>query len=250
MVADKQTEQVKPYIARIRSCKIRNVVRLYLEARELFRQYRKLLRKGNYLSFEKMREISDILYEVKEDLHLIYKRLLDPRKKKFEAARKYVPDEVELALMNNVGLLFHKIFVARELKYVLEHYVEESETFKVNQENLQTHLQRINLLFDEGLEILKEFISRNTDDFLLLTLLLEDPDATRKQFGQNAVRLVEQFGGGKGLDEIYFSVAQYYLKCGRHEQARRMLKNAVRNNSDHRAAAALLEEMKTVHKSA
>ncbi|MFQ6113942.1 MAG: hypothetical protein ACE5NG_07605, partial [bacterium] len=72
--------------------------------------------------------------------------------------------------MKNIGLLFHKVMVVRELKYSMEHYVEASEAFQKSKEDLQFHLKKIDSLFDEGIEILKDLVGRYRDNILLLTL--------------------------------------------------------------------------------
>ncbi|MFQ5648311.1 MAG: hypothetical protein ACE5IY_00050 [bacterium] len=234
---------VKPYLKRIKKWKIRNMIMLYLEGRDRFKKYNRMVKRGTFLSFAKLRELCDILYEAKEEHHQLYKRLQDPRKSRFEKANKFVPDEIELEFMNNIGLLFHKLLVARELKYVIEHYVEESETFQKNSENLKNQLELIDVLFDEGIKILESLITRNTDNVLLLTLLLENPEMTKRHFGKNAVQLVEHFGSGTGLDDLYFSVGQYYVACGREEKAKKMFKSALKNNAKHKLARQQLSDL-------
>ncbi len=228
--------QVKPYLVRIKNWKIRNMVMLYLEAREKFKTYRRLIRDEPNISFEGMKEICDILYEIKEEHHLIFKRIINPKKNKFEKAKKFMPDQVETDFMNNIGLLFHKLMVARELKYSMEHYVEASETFKRSKEDLQFQLKRIDALFDEGIEILKNLIGQYKDNMLLLTLLLEDPNRTKKHFGKNAVEILEQFVDGQGLDEVYYSVGRFYAYCGWQDKARDMFKEALKRNPKHKNA--------------
>lgn len=227
---------VKPYLVRIKKWKIRNMVMLYLEAREQFKTYRRSLKSGVELSFEKLREVSAILFEIKEDHHLLYKRVIDSKQEKFEHTHKFTPNKVEIEFMNNIGLLFHKVMVARELKYVMEHYVEESETFQKNRENLKTHITKIDELFDEGIEILKLLIEQNHDNILLLTLLLENQDKTKKHFGETAVRIIEQFGNSNKLGDIYYNVGQYYVDCGRAERAKKMFKWALQKNAGHKNA--------------
>ncbi|RMF66357.1 MAG: hypothetical protein D6743_06540, partial [Calditrichaeota bacterium] len=154
-----KSDGVKPYLVRIKDWKIKNMVMLYLEARGRFKEFNRMLRKGNFPSFERLREISEMLFEIKEDHHLLFKRLLDPQKHRFEKADKFTPNHLEIEFMNNIGLLFHKVTVARELKYVMEHYVEQSETFQRTKENLKVNIARIDELFDEGIEILTALIS-------------------------------------------------------------------------------------------
>lgn len=238
-----ENNDVKPYLIQIKNWKIRNMVMLYLEAREKFKNYRRMIRSGVFISFERMREICDILFEIKEDYHLLFKRLLDPRKMKFEKTNKFKPDEVETQFMNNIGLLFHKVMVARELKYLMEHYVEESETFQKSKEDLQFHLRKIDSLFDEGIEILKTLVGQYKDNILLLTLLLEDPTRTKKHFGQNAFEILEQFVEGKGLDEVYYSVGKFYAESGWTDKAKEMLQEALKRNPKHQNAMQQLNNM-------
>lgn len=234
---------VKPYLARIKNWKIRNMFMMYLEAREKFKNYRKMIKKSVSISFEGMKEICDILFEIKEDYHLLFKRLLDPKKMKFEKTHKYLPDSTETEFMNNVGLLFHKVMVARELKYSIEHYVEESEAFRRTGDDLQYHLMQIEELFDDGIEILKSMILSYTDNILLLTLLLESPLRTKKHFGHDAVQLIEQFVDGKGLDEVYYSVGRFYVANGWKDKAKGMLKEAVKRNPAHEKALQQLNNL-------
>lgn len=234
---------VKPFLMRIRNWKIRNMVMLYLNARDKFKNYRRMIRSGVFISFERMIEVCDILFEIKEVHHLLFKRLIDPQKMKFEKTNKFTPDEVEMQFMNNIGLLFHKVMVARELKYLMEHYFEESEAFKRNQEELQSHLRKIDALFDDGIEILKSLIGKYKDNILLLTLLLEDPSKTKKHFGQNLVEIIAQFVDGKGLDEVYYSVGKFYAQNGWKDKALEMLNEALKRNPNHKNAQQSLSKL-------
>jgi tetratricopeptide (TPR) repeat protein len=238
----KKTE-VKPYLSRVKNWKIRNIVMLYLEAREEFRNYRRSSRRGDFLSFDKLREICEILFEIKEEHHLVYKRLIDPQKNKFEKGHKIMPDKIETEFMNNIGLLFHKVMAARESRYVMEHYVEKSDTFQKNEESLQGHLEKIDELFEEGIDVLSSLIQANKDNILLLTLLLEDPKRTKRHFGKNAEGIIEQFGNNEGLAGVYFNVGQYYSASGWPEKAKRMFESALKENADHKNALAGLANL-------
>jgi len=235
--------EIKPYLARVKNWKTRNIVMLYLEARGEFKNYRRSSRGGNFLSFDKLREICEVLFEIKEEHHLVYKRLIDPQKNKFEKGHKIMPGEIETKFMNNIGLLFHKVMAARELKYVMEHYVEEGDTFQKNKESLRTQLEKIDALFEEGIDVLTSLIKENRDNILLLTLLLEDPKRTKKHFGKNAMGIIEQFGDGEGLAEVYFNVGKYYADSGWSTKAKRMFESALKENSDHKSALAGLANL-------
>lgn len=236
-------EFVKPYLVNIKKWKIKNIVMRYLEARDIFKSNSGFLSRTSTVSFQQMRDLSDVLYQMKEDCHLLYKRVVDPQKNKFEDSDKFTPDECEQALINNIGLLFHKVLVVRELKYVMEHYVEDEIAYERNLNNFKTQIEYIDSLFDDGIEVLKKLIVHNNHNFLLLTVLLEDPNKAKKHFGENAYKLVEQFGNGKGLDEIYYSVALYYIQCGHFEKAKKMLRNSLKKNKNLTKARKLMAEI-------
>lgn len=238
---------VKPYVRRVKDWKVRNMIMLYLEARDSFLNNRRLPGRRSRRPFDRMREICDTLFQVKEDHHLLYRRIVDPKKKKFAEENKYTPDDIELDFMNNIGLLFHKMLVARELQYVLEHYLEESDTFRRTNESLENQLAAIEMLFDDGIRILKELIRRHKDNTLLLTLLLENPDLVKRHFGANARTIIEEFMTNGGLDDIYVSVGGFYLKCGRKENAIKMFKAALKHNVNHAQARSLLSELQTTN---
>jgi len=235
---------VKPYLVRIKDWKVKNMVQNYLEARTLFKRCQRKLRKGNSISFAEMKDIGDILYEVKEDHHLLYTRAPDSSRRKYNHVQKFKPSRTEIDFMNNVGLLFHKILVVRELKYVMEHYVEESDTFQRNEDSLRQNLTKIDELFDEGIDVLKSFILDHADNILLLTLLLDDPEHTKKHFGQSTAQIVEQFGNGGGLAEIYYHAGKYYVTCGRPDSAKRMFKSALRKNPQHKKSMVYLRRLR------
>ncbi|HEX9654187.1 MAG TPA: hypothetical protein VGA99_10790 [bacterium] len=239
----KVNDDVKPYFLRVRDWKIRNIVMMYFEARERFMSCRRIFRKDLSLSFEKLKEISDILFEIKEAHHLIFKRVIDPEKGRYDKSRKISPDEIETEFMNNIGLLFHKIMVTRELKYLMDHYVEDIEAFQRNNENLQYNLNRIDELFIRGIEIIKSLLGRYKNNILLLTYLLEDPARIKKHLGQDVIDLLDKFVDGRGLDEVYYSVGKYYSENGWTDKARKMLKEAVRRNPRHPHASAALTKL-------
>jgi hypothetical protein len=239
--------KVKPYYRRVKNWKVRNMVICYLSARTQFRKTfggpKVRLQKIRGVSFETMREICDVLYEIKEDHHLIYKRLLDPKKQKFDDSHKFAPDEMVTAFMNNTGLLFHKVMVARELKYVIDHYLEGDDRFERNVELLQRQLDDINLLFDDGLEIIERLIQQNKENTLLLIMLLEKIKEMKKHFGKRTEDLILGFGNGGGKGEVYFRAGQYQSCCGRSKEARDMYKLALKYDRTHSGAKNALVEL-------
>jgi len=235
--------QVRPYFKRIKDWKTRNMIMLYLEARDNFLTQSEKGPEGISISFDCLRKLCDMFYEIKEDHHLLYKKLLDPRKKKFEKAKKFVPGAIDIRFMNNIGLLFHKLMVARELKYQTDHYAEKDDIFHRNEENLKIHLNNIAALFEEGIEIVKALIVNNRGNVLLLTLLLENVELTRNQLGEEARSVIQQFAVDHNLDDVYFSVGSFYLSQGRPERAKKMFESALHENARHEKARLQLSRL-------
>lgn len=245
MMPEAEELEVKPYYRRVKDWKVRNMVECYLSARALFRKTfggpKARLQKIRGVSFDTMKEICDVLYEIKEDHHLIYRRLLDPKKHKFDDSHKFIPDETVTAFMNNSGLLFHKVMVARELRYVIDHYVEGDDRCERNVELLQRQLDDINLLFDEGVEIIEQLIKENKENTLLLTMLLKNNKEMKKHFGKRMEALLLGFGNGHGKAEVYFRAGQYHDRCGRSKEARDMYKQALKSHRGHTGAKKALD---------
>ncbi len=224
---------VKPYFLRIRDWKVRNMVMMYLEAREKFMSSRRFPFRDISVSYERLREISDILFGLKEDYHLIFKRALDPEKGKYEKSHKITPDEVEAEFMNNIGLLFHKVMVTRELKYSMEHYVEDSRDFQRSKDNLQYQQEKIAELFEHGIEIIRNLLRRYKDNILMLSYLIEEPSKIRRHFGRDAFSLLHEYLDDQGLDEVCFKIGKYFLKNGWQEKASKMFKETLKHNPQH-----------------
>lgn len=226
---------VKSYFLRIRDWKVRNMVMMYLEAREKFMasRPRRSVFKGASVSYDRLKAVSDLLFEVKEDHHLIFKRVLDPEKGKFEKSHKITPDDVEAEFMNNIGLLFHKLMVTRELKYYMENYVEDYRDLQRSNDNLQYHLEKIEELFVHGVEILRNLLSRYKDNILLISYMIEEQSKIRRHFDRDVFSLLREYWDGQGMDEVYFVIGKYCVKNGWREKAAKILKEALKLNPQH-----------------
>ncbi|MFQ5677008.1 MAG: tol-pal system YbgF family protein, partial [bacterium] len=156
---------------------------------------------------------------------------------------KLMPSQVETKFMNNIGLLFHKVMVTRELKYVMEYYVEKNDTADNNEESMHWHLKRIDALFDDGIDILTSMILENHDNILLLTLFLEDTANAKRHFGENFRKIIQNFTGQKGLAEVYYKVGTYYMECGWNQKAKKMFKTALKENPAHKRSMARLRSL-------
>ena len=232
---------VSPYIASIRDRKIRNIVSRYLEAYTMFIEYNQSFHEGVILSFTDLRKLNDVLFHAKEDFHLIYKRVLNPRKKIFEQANKYTPEESEINFMNNVGLLFHKVLVAREVKYVLDYYEEDSNSYQETIASLERNLDRIKLLFDQGLELLVHMLDNYQNNLQLITYFLENKETCTKILNKNATEILKVLARGRSIEDIYMDAIHYYQNSGWMDKTETLLKELLRINPKNEKATVMLQ---------
>lgn len=238
---DDPKTNVSPYIVNIRDRKIRHIVSRYLEAYLMFTEYNQSFHKGVIMSFTNLRKLNDVLYKIKEDFHLIYKRVLNPRKRIFEQANKFTPVESEINFMNNVGLLFHKVLVARELKYVLDYYEEDSSGYQETIASLDRNLDRIKLLFDQGLELLVHMLDTYQNNLQLITYFLENKNVCMKIFGKDVADMLKVLAQGRSLEDIYMDAIHYYQNSGWMDRTELLLKELLRLNPKNEKATVMLQ---------
>ena len=140
-------EKISPFVETHKPWIIRKAIADYLRAKNMFANMDRERSSKHKVIFENLKKLTDLTYNIKEDLHLIFKRLIDPKNRIFEESDKYTPNQHETEFINNVGLLFHKLMVARELHYVMEHYAVDSEDFQESFESFEAYWQRILSLF-------------------------------------------------------------------------------------------------------
>jgi|GEM_PF-439489 hypothetical protein len=224
--------QVSHYVVSIRNWMIRSLIERYLRARDTFLSYLADFRNGQLIPFENIMALSDQLFSIKEDNYLIFRRVLDPRRMVFEEAPKFTPSEAEVRFMNNVGLIFHKVMVARELKYVMEHYQADSQDYEETYGSLNYYLERIEKLFNEGLEIIRLMLPENGDNTVLLVYLLENREYMERTFGVPLWELLAPMIPGDVRREAYARAVEYYVNSGWAAEARRMLARAREDGVD------------------
>lgn len=240
---DESKNKISYYIAMIKDRKIRDIIAGYLEAYVSFKNYNQLFHKGIIMSFSNLRKVHDMLWDMKENFHLIYKRVLNPKKKIFENSNKFTPTDDEIKFMNNIGLLFHKVMVARELKYVLDYYEEDSESYQETRASLERNLDRINLLFDQGLELLLQILGNYQNNIQLITYLLEHRDRCEGVFNRKIEELLQTLSRGRNIEDVYMDVIHYYQNSGWNDRALTVLRHLLRINPNHEKALMMRKTM-------
>lgn len=231
------------YLLTIKNWKIRRMVAGYLEASEQFHEAYSHAEPKIAFPFKSIEHICNILYELKEDHHTIFRRVVGPEKVKQEDRHKLKPGQADIDFIANVGRLFHKALVARELKYLHKHY-DPLRNNTTAAADLILQLQEIDKLFKDGVPVLVEFIRIHAANVLLLALLLEKPRTVRRTIGVYAPHLLRQITGQNNLLATYYLVGKYYLEGGWYQKAEKMLHKILRNNPKHAEARKALDEIK------
>ena len=236
-------EKPSPYLQKVKDEKIKEIIDGYLQAKRMFQSYNSKFQNGETVSFDELKRISDLLFEVKEDHHLLFKRVINPKERELEEARKFTPTEEEIEFMNNIGLVFHKVMVARELKYVMEHYEEDSADYMETKEELERMLGRLETLFRNGLGVIKKVLPLYADNQILLSYFLENKDFVEEVFGEELEGVIGPLLNQGGLEWAYYRIGKYYLENGWYDRAERMFKEALRINPGFEEARCYLETM-------
>jgi len=233
--------KISPYIAGIKDRKIRQIISRYLDTYSSFKEYNQSFHKGVIMSYSNLRKVHDILWEIKENFHLVYKRILNPKKKIFEPANKFTPSDSEITFMNNVGLLFHKVMVARELKYVLDYYEEDSSGYQETRASLERNLDRIDSLFDLGIKLLVQMLENYQNNIQLITYFLENEKIYESLIQKSNIELLKILSRGRDIEDIYMDAVHYYQNSGWTDKAEEVLRELLKINPSHEKAAVMLQ---------
>jgi len=228
----------KNYLTAIKDWKIRNMIAGYIEARMLFKSFRLDAKSKRIIPFEELHKICDILYEVKQEFHLLFNRPDDSDVAR--GAAKMQPKAQETNFFNNVGLLFHKVLMARELRYIIEHY-QAAQSPQNGFDTVKESMEQIDRLFDDGVQQLIDLIQAHRENALLITYLIEDAFRIGKVLQINCDELLMKMTEKPTPETAYMMTARYYIESGWYEKAVDMLKRVLKMNAANVEARQLLE---------
>jgi len=234
---------VSPYIQQIHDWKIREIVLGFLESKALFEKYYGGTKASKIIPFNVLRKLCDSLYEIKENHHLIFRKMIDPKKQTFEVANKFTPNESEINSMNTIGLLFHKVMVARELKYVIDYYEEDTRHYQESLTSLKSHLIRINDLLKQGINDLKVMLKGLKGNIYLTTYFLENPEFCSSQFDEKLSDLLGIVSKQDGLEKALVDAARFYQESGWIEKSRKMCDRCLEINPENSEVLELLHHL-------
>lgn len=244
MIAQVKEVGVSEYLQQIKDWKIRKMVADYIEAAALFNETYSRLETPVDFPFEMLEEICNTFYGVKEDHHLIFKRIVGRGKPNKEDAHKIKPAKPEIDFIAVVGMLFHKVLVARELKYIHTHYDQLRIIASNAREELEQAIHGIHALLQEAVPVIIQLVKFHVSNVALLALFVERARRTRLALGISGLALLRRVMGEKKLEATYFLVGKYYLDSGWMDNAEKLFKKILRTNPKHTLARENLEKIR------
>ena len=220
-------EYTSPFVLKNQSWIIKNVLAHFLRAANLFAEIHKSFQSSHEsdVSFDKLKQLSEVLYTAKEQLRLIYRRTVYYDGEEHDSGR-YEPNSVEFSFINNIGVLFHKTTVARELKYMAEFYQTDSEDYHQLRSNLVDYVKKLDLFFERGKECALPFMKGFSRDSVILAFLLENEHYFKSTLGKNIPEILNYFEPDQGIEDFYIIVIDFFLESGWPERAKKMIKHA------------------------
>lgn len=216
----------------------------YIEARLLFKSFRLDSKNKKLIPFEELRQICDLLYEVREHHHLLFRRPQDSAGQ--ASAVKLLPGAAESGFLSNVALLFHKVLMARELRYVLDHFSSDAVTSTPSFDALRDSLEEIDRLFDISVSSVVNLIHAHRDNAILIAYLLEDSFRIGKVLQVNSDELLLKMTEAATPEKALMMAARYYIESGWYDKTCEVLKRVLKLNPGHSEAGQLLDRYSKV----
>lgn len=211
-----------------RSWIMREVLSTYMRAMNMFSNMDREAQSGNRVKFESLKKLSDLLYSAKEDLYLIFERIaMQPSEQQF-GSQRCKPNSQETEFINNVGLLFHKVMVLRELQYLREYYLTDREDITQTMTSMQTYWAKIRYLFEEGIILIKRLLSGYAANVLVLLYLMENSHYIKDSLNESIDQLLRRITGEEKLGQTFLKVADYCVASGWHDRARKILGEGIK----------------------
>lgn len=221
-------ESTNSFVVRSKPWLIRRILSGYLGAKSKYQELEQAKRDHREAAFDDYKWLSDQLFTVKENLHLIFKRLIDPKSNVYENVEKFQPNKDETEFINNVGLLFHKFMVARELKYLIEHYHTDNQDVSDSQESLDLYWQRIGDLFEKGTQVLQILLGEYCTNLVVLIYLMQNADYIRDSIGESVDQILARCPGMKNGASAYMHAGLYCMESGWTTLASQLLNDGLK----------------------
>ena len=237
------TEKTSPFVKSIRPWIIRKAVSDYCRAFNMITNMDREKQANHLVLFENVKKLTDCLWDIKGGLYLIFKRVSNTSKEIFDDGTKFMPDQYEIEFMNNVGLLFHKTMIVRELEYVSEHYAENLEGHSETQISFDLYWKQMKVLFNEGIGLIKKMLENYRDNILIVTFLVENSRYVEDIFGEPVENILKSVYKDEKISDAYLDVANFCIESGWNDRAKRVLGDAIRNDPENSKIKELLTSL-------
>ncbi len=234
-------ETMSPFLAMNKQWMIKKILATYFRAKNMFANLDRERQSGAAVSFDKLMKLSEILFVVKEDTHLLFKRAAATRAERRLDSQRLVPIDKEIELINNVGLLFHKAMAARELAYVVEHYSDSASDMLNNKASLDSYVLKMRHLFEEGMELIKILFRAYKDNVVLLHYMIKNEHYVSYVFGEDLHALFRKMHDDQ-IDHAYMQAGLFCLDSGWLDSAKRCFQEALRVNPENDKAKIHLQQ--------
>ncbi len=174
--------------------------------------------------------------------------MLNPKKQIFEQANKLIPSEREIEFMNNIGLLFHRVMVARELRYLLDYYEKNSEGYQDTRTSFKTNITKITRLFEQGLDLLMHVLEDYLNNINLISYFIDNKKELMPIFGKKYDEILKILTANDKSDNAHFKVVEYYLESGWNDKAILVLKEFIKIKPKHEHAVGILKNIRKLPK--
>ncbi len=236
-------EKIRPFLAINKQWMIKKILVTYFRAKNTFANIDREGQNGHDVEFDRILKLSDVLYGIKQDMHLLFQRGWPGRHGAGNEHEKVQPSHLEVELINNVGLLFHKAMVVREQAYILEHYSDVGTEGGANRASLKANIDKMRALFNQGLAIITRLLHDYRNNEVLLYYMITNEHYIHFVFGEELESLLRRMHG-RQIDEAYLLAASFCLNSGWEEGGRKCLQEALRINPDNERAQNLLLDVK------
>jgi len=232
------------YLNRVKDWKIKWMTARYIEASGLYISTLETMKSKTQFPQRTLQEIGEILYDIKEEHHQLFKRVIGPAWMRNEDEHKIEPSQEEIDFIANVGLLFHKVQVTRELNYIHEHYDRLVSCISNTREELPECFQEILSLFRAGVQVIRKLLRSHSKNLLLLSYLFDASEQIKKSIGVSGLELLEGINGSKNIEANYFLIGKYYADSGWYDRAAKLMKRILAKNPKNTEARKMLEELR------
>jgi hypothetical protein len=133
--------------------------------------------------------------------------------------------------------------VARELRYLLEHYAKDNELWESHFASLKDNLEKISRLFDDGIGRVLNLMRAHAHNILLFAFLVENSNWVCKCLNLRRTELIKQLCQDDNCERVYLQVAGYYMQSGWYDKAQTLLQKVLKMNPQNAMARQALKQV-------